>query len=110
VAMFQQFIGEKRMVPHSTLLPNPNQFTPIFFTTAHISSETNFHFRFILEAADVRNLDPFKVISLYLLTMILALQPLFNTVFKILNTNVPTLSSQMINVLNVREGFSFSTL
>jgi hypothetical protein len=40
--------------------------------------------KFILKAADISNLEFFKVISFQFLTMSPALQPLFRTVFKIL--------------------------
>jgi hypothetical protein len=65
--------------------------SPIIYKVGQIHFETNF-FKICLRAADISNLEFFKVISLQFFTVFPALQPLFKTVLKILNRNVKIFS------------------
>jgi hypothetical protein len=60
--------------------------------------------KFILRAADISNLEFFKVISLPLFTTFLAIQPLFKTVLKILTS----VKMFFTNYLMSKKRFPFS--
>jgi hypothetical protein len=65
---------------------------------------------FILRAADINNLEFFKVISLQFFIMFPALRPLFKTVFKILNKNIKFFFTDDLTSPTSEKRFSFSTL